>query len=155
MISWTSPITGSTVTGLTSPTYTFVADLAPDFTGKQIAITALGGTQVGVTTHTASSPFTQTFWRPAVLSAPPQINPITGLFKSRPKNNVYRLLTRKGVTPALNQLVSTELIRTELSIPAGAETYDTPNVRAAIAAHIGLLNQISAGLSDTAVTGIT
>lgn len=54
----TSPITGAAQTGFTSPTYTLTSDLAPDNNGKQVAVTALGGTQVGVTTHSVAAPFT-------------------------------------------------------------------------------------------------
>jgi hypothetical protein len=46
-------------------------------------------------------------------------------------------------------------INSRLSIPAGADTADTANVRAALSAHIGMLQQISAGLGDTLVTGIS
>jgi hypothetical protein len=47
-ISVTSPITGGAQTGLTSPTYTVVTDTAPPGNpGKQVAVTALGGTQAG------------------------------------------------------------------------------------------------------------
>lgn len=53
-----SPVTGGTQTGLTSPTYTLTADIAPSALGKQHAVTALGGTQTGVRTSSAADPFT-------------------------------------------------------------------------------------------------
>ena len=62
--SLTSPITGAAQTGFTTPTYTHVADTAPDVNGRQVAITALGGTQAGVTVHSVASPFSITFFRP-------------------------------------------------------------------------------------------
>ena len=71
----TSPVTGAAQTGLTTPTYTFVADVAPDANGKQVAVTALGGTQVGVTPHSVASPFTGTFVRPKSFKALGQPNP--------------------------------------------------------------------------------
>ena len=48
-IAVTSPITGQPQTGLTSPTYTVVADTAPAGNpGKQVAVTALGGDRKSV-----------------------------------------------------------------------------------------------------------
>lgn len=145
-------ITGGTQTGFTSPTYTTAVDVAPSINGKQSAITALGGTQVGVTAHSISAPFTVTFTRPSVMKMLPSIGQ-NGQYANVP-NNVSKLLTRKGVTPAVNQPTRVAMISTEFSIPAGSETYDAANVRAAIAAHIGLLNGISAGLGDTVVNGV-
>jgi hypothetical protein len=46
------------------------------------------------------------------------------------------------------------LIKVELDIPAGADTADAPNIRAAISAAIGALNQQSAGLGDSTVSGV-
>lgn len=152
-ITVTSPITGAAQTGLTSPTYTLTADMAPDNNGKQNAVTALGGTQTGVTTHSASAPFTITATKPKVFRSLGKPNPVTGLVKDVPMNT-YTVLTRKGVTPASGQLFATLMIKTSISIPAGSDTYDPANVRAALSAHIGALNQQSAGVGDTAVSGI-
>jgi hypothetical protein len=148
-----SPITGAAQTGFTSPTYTNVTDVAPGNNGKQVAVTALGGTQVGVNAHSVSNPFTLSVFRPAVLKTLPQANPITGVIKSIP-NNTYKLITRKGVLPALNQSAIVVPIVTTIPIPAGADTYDAANIRAAISAHIGLLWALSASIGDTTVSGI-
>lgn len=149
----TSPITGSAQTGFTAPTYTLTADLAPDNNGKQNAVTALGGTQAGVTTHSVASPFTQTFVRPKVFRSLGKPNPTTGLIRDVPRNT-YKLITRKGVTPYVNQPYTNLQITTVIDVPAGSDTYDAANVRAALSAHIGALSQQSAGAGDTAVTGI-
>jgi hypothetical protein len=45
-------------------------------------------------------------------------------------------------------------IRTEIEVPAGADAADPANVRAALSLMIGALNQISASIGDTAVTGV-
>lgn len=148
----TSPVTGSAQTGLTSPTYTISADVAPDVNGKQSAVTALGGTQTGVTSHTVSSPFTVTFLRPKQLKllGSPGVN---GVIANVP-SNTYKLIVRKGVTPALNQPARVMTVRCEIDVPAGADTYDSANVRAALSAAIGVLSQQSAGIGDTLVSGI-
>lgn len=152
--SLTSPITGGAQTGLTSPTYTHVADVAPDVNGKQVAVTALGGTQTGVTVHSVSSPFTIAFWKPKINKILGKPNPVTGLLPSVPRNG-YKVVTRKGVTPLAGQPVSEMLITTSIEVPAGADLADPSNVRAALSAHIGALSQQSAGVGDTAVTGVS
>jgi len=63
----TSPVTGASQTGFTAPTYTLTVDTAPDVNAKQWAVTALGGTQAGVSSHSVASPFTVTMFRPKVL----------------------------------------------------------------------------------------
>lgn len=148
----TTPVTGAAQTGFTSPTYTLSADVAPDINGKQHAVTAVGGTQVGVTTHSVSSPFTITFERPRQLKVlgPAQAN---GFIASVPRN-VYKLRVRKGVTPAASQPAQVALLELTMSIPAGSDTYDAANIRAAISALIGTLSQVSAGIGDTAVSGV-
>lgn len=149
----TSPITGGLQTGLTSPTYTHVADVAPDVNGKQVAVTALGGTQTGVTAHSISSPFTLTAIRPKTMRLLPQPNPTTGLVKNVPKNTT-KVITRKGVIPLAGQAPAIMIVTTTIDVPAGADTADTLNVKAALSAHIGLLSQQSAGIGDTVTTGI-
>lgn len=152
-ISLSSPVTGAAQTGLTSPTYTVTADTAPDATGKQWAVTALGGTQTGVTTHSVSSPFTFTAFRPKVFKTLGLADPSTGVIYRVGKNR-WRYLTRKGVTPAANQNAAVMLITTDVEIPSGADTYDPANVRAGLSEHFGSCNQLSAGIGDSGVTGI-
>jgi hypothetical protein len=149
----TSPITGQAQTGFTAPTYTHVTDSAPDITGKQVAVTALGGTQAGVTVHSMSSPFTITFFKPKVFRFLGKPNPVTGLIKDVPRNS-FKLISRKGVLPLAGQPFQNMQITTIIDLPAGSDTADAPNVRAALSAHFGALVQQSAGVGDTAVTGI-
>lgn len=149
----TSPITGAAQTGFTAPTYTLTADVAPDANGKQVAVTAVGGTQVGVTSHSVASPFTVTFTRPKSFKALGQPNPVTGRLPSVPSNS-YGVITRKGVVPLANQPAKALIIRTTIDVPAGADSYDAANIRAALSVHIGALYQQSAGMGDTSVSGI-
>lgn len=149
----TSPITGAAQTGFTSPTYTLLADTAPDVTGRQWAVSALGGTQVGVTYHSVASPFTITGFRPKVFRSLGKPNPTTGLIKDVPRNT-YKIITRKGVTPSSGQPYTNMQITTTVDVPAGADTFDAANVRAALSAHFGAIAQQSAGVGDLAITGI-
>jgi len=146
-------ITGATVTGFTTPTYTVTADVAPSNNGKQWAITATGGTQAGVDVNTVSKPFTMSFFRPAVLKALPAANPVTGVIKSVP-TNTYKLITRKGAAPAANQPPQMVRITTIIEVPAGVDTYEPEDLKAALSAHIGGLSQQSTGISDTVTSGI-
>lgn len=146
-----SPVTGATITGLTSPTYTLVSDTPPSATSKQFAVSAIGGTQTGVIAHSLSSPFTHTMFRPANYKVLGQPSP-NGVVRSFPRN-VFEVLTRKGLGVLLNQPIQTGMCRTSFSLPAGSDTYDINSVRAMISAHIGLLWQISNGLSETVNTG--
>jgi len=146
-------ITGASQTGLTSPTYTTVVDTPPDVNGKQNAVTALGGTQTGVDVHAVSKPFTITVTRPKVAAVLGKPNPTTGLIASVPRNK-YTVLTRKGVSPLSGQPNQTMIIRTEIEVPAGADTADAANIRAALSAHIGTLSAQSSGLGDTVINGV-
>jgi hypothetical protein len=148
----TSPVTGSAQTGFTNPTYTISSDTAPSNQGKQHAVTALGGTQVGVTTHTVSSPFTITFTRPSTLKILGTQN-ANGQYSNIPKNT-YKFVVRKGATPALNNAAQVALVDCAIVIPAGTDTYDSVNIRAMLSAAIGVLQQVSAGIGDSTVTGI-
>jgi len=79
-VNITTPITGAAQTGLTSPTYTNVGMAGPDANVKQVAVTALGGTQTGVDVHSVARPFTISFWWPKVLrTSVPQLEWATGI----------------------------------------------------------------------------
>jgi len=153
-ISVTSPITGGAQTGFTAPTYTVVADTAPPGNpGKQVAVTAMGGTQAGVTAHSVASPFTINFTRPSNLRVVGQPNPVTGVVTAVP-TNTYKCIVRKGVLPLAGQAYKTAVLTANCDIPAGADLADPANVRAGFSAFIGVLNQQSAGFGDMAVSGI-
>lgn len=153
MIIIPGSITGAAQTGLTSPTYTTSVDTPPDVNSKQSAITAIGGTQTGVDAHSVARPFTVSASRPKQFNVLGKPNPTTGLISSVPRNT-YKLLTRKGVLPITGQPSATMIIRTEIEVPAGADVADPANIRAALSAHIGLLNSASAGIGDTGINGI-
>lgn len=149
----TSPVTGSAQVGLTSPTYTITLDSPPDNNSRQYAVTALGGTQTGVESHSVSQPFTFTTWRPKGFKQLGTPNPVTGVIPSV-ANNVYRAATRKGVLVLSGQPFRTAMIETIISIPAGADTADPESVRAMLSMHIGSLTQMSSELGNTTVSGV-
>lgn len=150
----TSPITGGAQTGFTTPTYTIALDAAPSNTGKQYAVSAIGGTQAGVdATSSPARPFTITLSRPPVLRQLPSLNAVTGILGNVPRN-VYKVYVRKGVTSLTGQVPQVATASVDLSIPAGADLNDAPNVRAMLGLLIGALNSISASIGDTTVTGV-
>lgn len=152
-IALSSPVTGAAQTGLTSPTYTLIADSPPDWNGKQYAVSALGGTQTGVVFHSGSCPFTISYFRPKVWRVLGKPNPTTGLIKDVPRNT-FKQIVRKGVLPLAGQPYQNMQITVTVDVPAGADTADPANVRAAFSAAIGALSQVSAGFGDTAVSNV-
>lgn len=147
-----SPVTGSAQTGLTTPTYTLVSDLAPNSLGKQHAISALGGTQTGVEINSVSKPFTVNFVRPATFKLVAKPDPITGVL-TRTSHNVWKLITRKGAVPLSGQSAQVMLITTTFEVPAGSDAVEPEDIRAACSLHIGILNQQSAGIGDSLISG--
>jgi len=148
-----TPVTGAAQTGFTSPTYTVTADIAPSPNGKQWAITAVGGTQTGVDSHTVSKPFTTTFFKPQQPKALPAANPVTGILKSIPINT-YKLVTRKGAVPLVNQAAQIARIYTIIEVPAGTDTYEPEDIKAMLSCHVGVLNQQASGIGDTVLSGV-
>lgn len=153
-LTLTTPITGGAQTGFTSPTYTIAADTPPTSAGKQYAVTGIGGTQAGVdSTSSPSRPWTVTLSRPQVLRVLQAVDPVTGVLRSIPRNS-YTIRVRKGVTPLAGQASVVAQATAQIDVPAGADVADAANVRAMLSTLIGALNQISASIGDTLVTGV-
>lgn len=152
-ISLTTPVTGGAQTGLTSPTYTLTTDIAPNSLGKQWAVTALGGTQTGVTTHSVAAPFTVSVFRPAAFKQLGKANPTTGVIGNVPKNQ-WKFIFRKGVLPLAGQPYQISQITVLWDVPAGSDLADPANLRALMSLVVGSLTQVSAGTGDTAVSGV-
>lgn len=152
-IALASPVNGGGQTGFTSPTYGVAVDNAPDTNAKAWYVNSIGGTQVGVTIHGASSPFSIAFFRPKTIKIVPYRNPATGQAIGTVGKNTYKVVVLKGVTPYLNAPTEIAIGRVELSIPAGADSYDPANVRALLSMLIGALGQIGSGLGDTTISG--
>lgn len=149
----TSPVTGAAVIGLINPTYTLAVDSAPNQWAKQHAVTALGGTQTGVDVHSVSKPFTIAFFRPQTPKGLPQANPVTGVIKAVPRN-VYKVVVRKGALPAANQVPQQILITCSVDVPAGVDTYEPEDLKAACSLAFGAIWQQASGIADTTVSGI-
>jgi hypothetical protein len=106
-----------------------------------------------VTLHSASSPFTISFWRPKLFKQLGKTNPVTGQLTSVPVN-VFKEIVRKGVTVLAGQPTRTAAFTRIFEIPAGADTADAPNLRAGLSLQGGVVAQVSQELGNTLVTGL-
>jgi len=150
-----SPVAGAAMAGyLTSPTYTVALDSIPGGgLTKQYAVTALGGTQTDVSTHSTSSPFALSLTRPATFKSLGTVNPATGVLNSVPRN-VWKLICVKGATPLAGQPPVNAVIRTEITVPAGVDTADPNELAAMLSFYIGALTQLGKETVDTLRYGI-
>lgn len=147
-----SSTTGGAITGYTSPTFTLVADTAPVSNARQMTVSALGGTQGSATANSVSRPFTETFYKPASIRAIPAANPSTGVIANVP-NNQWKLIVRKGGYAAANTPV-TAVAKLTIDVPAGMDAYNPDEVRSLVSFLVGLLNEESADLADSLITGV-
>lgn len=152
-----SPVTGAAVTGLTSPTYTLTEDVnGPN--NRVFFVTALGGTQTNVETHSASSPYSISISRPKTVKVLPRAN-AQGNYPSVPMNE-YRVVFRKGCTingtvvgVAQEVPITAEL---KIRLPAGFElsTNDPEEAKALFSLIGGFLYANASGLYDLVSTSL-
>jgi hypothetical protein len=147
-----SSITGGTITGYTSPTFTQVDDIPPAVNARQKTVTSLGGVQGTATANSASKPFTATFYKPQALRVLPAANPLTGLRGAVP-NNQYRLVVRKGGLAAADVPV-TAVCRITFDIPAGMDNYNADEIKSMVSYVVGLLTEESNDLAETLYSGV-
>jgi hypothetical protein len=152
-VALTSPVTGAAQTGHSAPTFTVVADQAPNSFSKQYAVTGNGGTGPFTAVHAASKPFTVTFQRPSTIRSAPVPNPVTGVVGNSPRN-VYTVLVRKGLVPVAGQNPQIGVLRCDLSVVGGADLVEPDDIRAAVSFLIGCLNQQASGLGDTLINNL-
>lgn len=151
-------ITGSAQTGLTSPTYTVAAAQAPTQLGKQVYVSALGGTQTGVEVHSGSRRFLANFVVPASWKTQREGNmsgslgAVTGAMIMS-GFNTFNLLVLKGCAVDSIGNVRDMRVRLQVDLPVGADAFDPESVRAAMSFLVGLLSNQSAGIGDTLITG--
>lgn len=150
MFNPTSPSTGQTgVTGLTNPTYTLTEGTPSVPNARQFVVTALGGTQTGVETHTASNPFEITAYRPLVYKALGDLS--NGSPSAFPKNT-YSIVARKGLE-VYSGIRRIGMIKIVIDIPAGSEVTDPESVSAMFVAIASVLHVNAAAIRDSLVTG--
>lgn len=146
-LTMTGSVTGSAVTGLTSPTFTLTADGAADAYMAQSAVTTLGGNQTGAQAHSVSQPFTVTARRPRNLKVLGKAN-LNG-YISNVGRNTYSILFRKGVLPLAGQPYSIAIARFETEIPSGSEVADQANLKSFISFVGGFISSNANGLFTT------
>lgn len=147
-----SPTTGIAITGLTSPTYTYVQDKPPNARSSQYAVTALGGTQTGVEVSSVSNPFTFTWEQPTQYRTLGQPNPVTGVISNVPVNT-SKLRVRKGMDVDGAGLIKVGMAEIHFKIPAGADINDTVSIRALISSLGGVLEENADGIAASLING--
>lgn len=146
-----------------SPSFTPVEDLAPVLHAEQMAVTSVGTNAqssldafaAAVNTHQADSPFTITWFRPVSYKSRPPVNPNTGVLRGNIPTNTHKIIVRKGVNVHDSVTPQIMTIRVSLEIPAGAESADEENVRAAYSALAGFLSSKSIDNQDSLLTGLS
>lgn len=149
----TSPVTGAAQTGFTSPTYTLIVDTPPDINAKQWVVSALGGTQAGVSVHSVNSPFTLAMFRPKQYKSLGTPNPSTGVISNVP-SNAFKIIVRKGMVPLAGQPTKVGLVTVNIDNPAGADMASPAEMRAALSLAFGAAQQQAAGIGDTIISGV-
>jgi hypothetical protein len=104
-----------------------------------------------VSAHSISKPFTVTFVKPAVPRVLPAANPLSGARGSIP-NNQYKIIIRKGGEAASGVPV-VAVVRITMDIPAGMDSYSPAEIRGLASFLVGILDEESADLGDTLITG--
>jgi hypothetical protein len=147
----TTSITGVVLNGFSAPTYTLALDTPPANNAKQSIVTALGGTQTGVRTHTPSDPFSITVSKPVIPVPYPKTN-LQGVVGKAGRNK-YVMLIRKGTLPLTGQSPQVSDLRIETNVVSGADVNDKANLAALYSAGAALLNREAANLLVASTTG--
>lgn len=148
-----SPVVGPNVAALVSPSFALSPDTAPSGSpGVAYYVSSITGTAVGVRTHTISSPFTVAVYRPLTPKLLGVPNPATGRIPNIP-SNTCGFTVQKGVAVGADQPYQKAYGRGSFSIPAGAETFDAPNVAALFSFCGGVGHVNAASLFNIALTG--
>jgi hypothetical protein len=91
-------------------------------------------------------------FRPVQIKTLPSVN-ANGVIKDIPVNQ-YKIVTRKGAVPAVNQLSRIPKVTTTIEIDAGCETYEPEDIKALLSAHFGLLWGNAQEIYNTVTTGV-
>lgn len=140
-MDFTSPVTGMPVTGLTSPTYTLTSDTPLESNQKAWYVSALGGTQTGVSVHSVDKPFQVYISRPKTIKLADGTSTTAVFMLTNVAKNVYKLGVREytslnnggggGVAEAV----------VEFRIPIGSPEYDAVRLKALLSLFGGLVSQ--------------
>jgi hypothetical protein len=134
-----SPVTGATgFSAFASPTYTLTQAQGPVPHSKKFVVSAIGGTQTGVRSHSANDAFSVTAYN--VPSYKSIVLDGLGAIKSVPFNR-YAIVAHKGLLVATNQPPVNAIVRMLFDIPAGSESVDPSNLNALLCCLGGILSE--------------
>jgi len=138
-ITLSSPVSGvSSQPDLTSPTFTVVAIPAAVDGALSYGVSALGGTQTGVSAHSLAKPFTHTAYA--------NMN-IRTSDKTGTAVNKTRTMTRKGLVCDALGTIRQGSIEMILRLPAGSEQFDPVSVQSLISCSLGCNSQQGTAIS--------
>lgn len=153
MFTIPASVTGTGQTGFTSPTYTLTQGTAPTQAGKQGLVTALGGTQPGVSVNSPLIPFRLNLITPLnIRSAAPQRSNANQLIANN--RNKWLFIGAKGglLIPASNIYGQMD-VKFECNIPAGMETASPAEIRAFWSLFGGWASSKSSEWAETMIAG--
>lgn len=148
----TGTIAGTAVSSAPTPVFTATEDSSagPNFRRWYITSTATSNASA----HSVSKPFYIELHRPAVFKPAPQFDQTGTRIVSGPVGrNTYKIRIIKGVDAASN-VPAICLFEGTFQVPSGADVSDPGNVRAVLSLLGGLINEDSANLAETFVTGL-
>lgn len=149
MLSPDSSITGGTEAAFTTPTYTLTSDSAPEALSRLWIVSALGGTQTDVRSHSGGDPFRLLVRRFPYRVLPPK-NPNNGAYGSVP-NNKAEIIVTKGLKIDSAGTIRNGEVRITVSLPAGCEVNDPKNVRALGCFSLGLWTEEAQDFNDSMI----
>lgn len=149
----TGTIAGTAVTSAASPVFTATEDTSAGPNFRRWYITTVASAN-GASAHSVSSPFYIELHRPAVFKPQPIYDQTGTRIVSGPiGRNTYKIRIVKGVATSTST-PSILLFEGAFQVPAGSDTADAPNVRVVLSLLGGLINEDSANLAETFVTGL-
>ena len=152
---FSSPITGAAVPAhLTSPTYTLTQTSFPDTNGRKYIVSAVGGTQTGVSVHSVDSPFYLTYsWPKVFKTINAGILGLVGYSRNLPVNKFTFKVVKGGSINAGGGIGELNA-DANIYVPVGMSSFGPAEIAAAMSALAGALSQGAAEILASATTGV-
>lgn len=140
-----SSVSGASMPSLTTPGFTISGMPTLVDGASAYAVTALTGTQTGVSSHSLAKPFTITFYQ--------NLNVRVAGNGDVPLNTT-RIVGRKGVVVDAAGTIRQASIEVKIKVPAGSEAFDGNSNESLLSMVIGSLAQASASIGNNIIKGL-
>lgn len=153
-LSLPASLAGSTVPGLTSPSFTLTAGNQNALNERVYNVTAVTNGATG-SVHTASLPFSIKITRPKDVATVPPVSP-GGVRPPIPKNQYVVSLIKGVQNDTLYPKVEIILCRATLSVPAGVDLLanNLDQTRVAASCFGSVIATLMSGLVSTTIDGV-